>query len=60
MAMLPIKKNYIDSRNRSADSVSASCFKIELDRTVQLPDNTVFFYYRHLYSSCVQAYRKRC
>ena len=39
--MLPIKKIYIDSRNRTADSVSASCLKIELDRTIQLPDNTV-------------------
>ena len=41
--MLPIKKLYIDSRNRTADSVSSSNFKIELDRTIQLPDNTVFF-----------------
>lgn len=41
--MLPIKKIYIDSRNRTPDSASSSNFKIELDRTIQLPDNTVFF-----------------
>ena len=41
--MLPIKKPYIDSRNRTTDSENSSNFKIELDRTIQLPDNTVFF-----------------
>ena len=41
--MLPIIKIYIDSRNRTADSISSSNFKIELDHTLQMPDNTVFF-----------------
>ena len=41
--MLPIKKMYIDSRNRTADSISSSNFKMELDHTLQMPDNTVFF-----------------
>lgn len=41
--MLPIKKLYIDSRDRTPDSKSASNFKIELPNTVQMPDNTVFF-----------------
>ena len=41
--MLPIKKIYIDSRNRTADSISSSNFKIELDHTIQLPEHTVFF-----------------
>ena len=41
--MLPIKKIYVDSRHRTADSISSSNFKIELPYSVQLPDNTVFF-----------------
>ena len=41
--MLPLKKIYIDSRDRTVDSKSASNFKIELPNTVQMPDNTVFF-----------------
>ena len=43
---LPLKKIYIDSRDRTVDSKSASnfkYFKIELPNTVQMPDNTVFF-----------------
>ena len=40
--MLPLKKIYIDSRDRTVDSKSASNFKIELPNTVQMPDNTVF------------------
>ena len=41
--MLPIKNIYIDSRNRTADSISSSNFKIEIDHTLQMPDNAVFF-----------------
>ena len=41
--MLPLKKLYIDSRDRTADSKSSSNFKIELPYTVEMPDNTVFF-----------------
>ena len=41
--MLPLKKIYIDSRDRTPDSKSSSNFKIELPYTVQFPDNTVFF-----------------
>ena len=40
--MLPLKKIYIDSRDRTVDSKSASNFKIELPNTVQMPENTVF------------------
>ena len=41
--MLPLKKIYIDSRDRTVDSKSASNFKIELPNTVQMAENTVFF-----------------
>ena len=41
--MLPLKKIYIDSRDRTVDSKSAANFKIELPNTVQMPDNTVSF-----------------
>ena len=41
--MPPLKKIYIDSRDRTVDSKSASNFKIELPNTVQMPENTVFF-----------------
>mgnify|MGYP003337679305 CR=1 FL=1 len=41
--MLPIKKIYIDSRDRTSDSVSGSNFKIELPYVLQMPENTVFF-----------------
>lgn len=41
--MLPIKKLYIDSRLKTADSVSDSNFKIDLPYVIQLPPNTVFF-----------------
>ena len=41
--MLPLKKIYIDSRDRTVDSKSASNFKIELPNTVQMPENTVFY-----------------
>ena len=41
--MLPLKKIYTVSRDKTVDSKSASNFKIELPNTVQMPDNTVFF-----------------
>jgi len=41
--MLPLRKIYIDSRDRTPDSKSASNFKIELPYTVQMPENTVFY-----------------
>ena len=40
--MLPLKEIYIDSRDRTPDSVSSSNFKYELPFTTQMPDNTVF------------------
>ena len=43
LLMLPLKKIYVDSRDRTPDSKSASNFKIELPYTVQMPENTVFF-----------------
>ena len=41
--MLPIKKIYVDSRHRTAESESSSNFKIELPYSITLPDNTVSF-----------------
>jgi hypothetical protein len=41
--MLPVKKLYIDSRHKTADSVSDSEFKIDLPYVIQMPPNTVFF-----------------
>jgi hypothetical protein len=41
--MLPLKKNYIDTRFKTSDSTSNSNFKIDLPSTVYWPDNTVFF-----------------
>ena len=41
--MLPFKKIYIDSRHRTADSISASNFRYELPSSLQMPDNTVFY-----------------
>ena len=38
---LEVKKIYIDSRYRTAESVSDSDFKIQLGRNIFLPDNTV-------------------
>lgn len=40
---LPVKKIYIDSKFRRADSVSSSSFKFELPYTLQLPDNAMFY-----------------
>lgn len=39
---LPIKKLYIDSAFRTADSKSASSFKIELPQTLTFPDPCIF------------------
>jgi len=41
--MLPIKKIYIDSRFSTPDSINNSNFKIQLNRTISLPKNTVFY-----------------
>ena len=40
---LKYKKNYIDSKFRSSDSVSSSDFKIELPETMSFQENTVFY-----------------
>ena len=40
---LPIKKVYIDSRFRTADSASNSDFKFELSQSIQLPANCVCY-----------------
>jgi len=40
--MLPIKKIYIDSRFCTPDSISNSNFRIQLNRSITLPKNTVF------------------
>ena len=41
--MLPIKKIYIDSRHRTADSKSTADFKINLPNNNTLPFNTAFY-----------------
>ena len=41
--MLPIKKIYIDTRQRTADSVSHSDFSIDLPITILMPDDTGFY-----------------
>ena len=41
--MLPIKKIYIDTRHRTADSKSTSDFKISLPNNITLPSNTAFY-----------------
>ena len=38
-----IKKVYIDSRDKTNDSVSSSDFKFELKEALDLPDNTVCY-----------------
>ena len=49
--MLPLKKIYIDSRDRTVDSKRASNFKIELPSTVQMPDNGHLICYGRLRAS---------
>ena len=41
--MLPIKKNYIDSRFKSSDSASHSDFKIDLPISFLMPEDTGFY-----------------
>jgi len=43
MSKLPIKKLYLDSRNKTSDSISDSNFKIELPYTITMPQDAVFF-----------------
>jgi hypothetical protein len=40
---LPVKKIYVDSKWKTSDSVSHSDFKFELDASLNLPNNTVFY-----------------
>ena len=41
--MLPIKKIYIDSRQKTADSASHSDFSVDLPTTYLMPDDTGFY-----------------
>ena len=41
--MLPIKKLYIDTKFKTADSNSNANFKIQLPQTLLMPDNAVFY-----------------
>ena len=41
--MLPIKKIYIDTRQKTADSASHSDFSIDLPTTFLMPDDTGFY-----------------
>ena len=41
--MLPIKKIYIDTRQRTTDSASHSDFSIDLPTTILMPDDTGFY-----------------
>ena len=41
--MLPVKKLYIDSKFRTADSKSTSSFSIDLKESLTMPDNALFF-----------------
>lgn len=41
--MLPVKKIYVDTKYRTADSVSSSNFKFELPYSVTLPENCAFY-----------------
>ena len=38
--MLPVSKIYVDTKYKTADSLSSSDFKIELPETLTLPPNT--------------------
>ena len=40
---LPVKKIYVDTAHKTADSVSNSSFRFELGESVTLPDNAVFY-----------------
>ena len=39
---LPIKKIYVDSRSKTADSTSNAYFIFELKESIQLPNNYTF------------------
>ena len=41
--MLPVKKIYVDTKYRTANSVSSSNFKYELPYSVTLPEHTAFY-----------------
>ena len=41
--MLPIKKIYIDNRDKTPDSVSHTDFKIDLPMTLSIPSNCCFY-----------------
>ena len=41
--MLPVKKIYVDSKYKTADSISDSNFKFQLPQTCYMPENTKFF-----------------
>ena len=41
--MLPIKKIYIDTRQKTVDSASDSDFSIDLPTTYLMPDDTGFY-----------------
>ena len=41
--MLPVKKIYVDSKYKTADSISDSNFKFQLPQTCYMPDDTKFY-----------------
>ena len=41
--MLPTRKIYIDSRYKTADSISNTDFKIQLSENITFPDNSGFY-----------------
>ena len=41
--MLPIKKVYIDTKHKTADSVSNSDFTVALPETISLPEGAVVY-----------------
>ena len=50
MERLEIKKVYIDTRFKTADSKSDTDFAVELPKSFNLPDDVVCLYKRHSYS----------
>ena len=41
--MLPIKKIYVDTKCRTPNSISSTDFSIQLNETIYMPDNSVFY-----------------
>ena len=41
--MLPIKKIYVDTKYRTPNSISSTDFSIQLNETIYMPDNSVFY-----------------